>query len=69
MPSGVSVGSGAPDGDENIVDDDDENEIVIGKMALNPGVSKTNVVTLFFSVFTNKLVSSFILSFMVQLLI
>ena len=38
-------------------------------MALNPGVSKTNVTTLFFAVFTNKLVSSFILSFMTQLLI
>lgn len=69
MPSGVSGVSGAPDADEKIVDDNDENEIVFGKMALKPGVTKTNVITLFFSVFTNKLVSSFILSFMVQLLI
>ena len=69
MPSGVSGGSGAPDADEDIVDDNDENEIVFGKMALKPGVSKTNVITLFFGVFANKLVNMFIISFMAQLLI
>lgn len=65
VPSGVSgVSSAAGEAEP-----DDPNEIVFGKMSLNPGVSKTNVTTLFFAVFTNKLVSSFILSFMTQLLI